>query len=153
MRKVLDFLAKPRNMIFSLLVMFALVIGLLKVSFSYYIEDSTNGAELKLDTINNVLSSDDLKNGVLYLNPYESKAITMSVTSYNEYESTYKLFYDCKHEVTIEKFTDYDGILGAGETDKITVLVANPNEYSIEAKIFVQNGYVGNSIVSEYNAI
>ena len=77
----------------------------------------------------------------------------MSVTSYNEYESTYKLFYDCKHEITIEKFTDYDGVLGPLETDKITVLVANPNEYSIEAKIFVQNGYVGNSIVSDYNAI
>lgn len=153
MNKVLDFLAKPRNMIFSLLVMFALVVGLLKVSFSYYIEDSTNGAELKLDTINNVLTSNDLKNGILYLNPYESKAITMSVTSYNEYESAYKLFYDCKHEITVEKFTDYDGILGAGETDKITVLVANPNEYSIEAKVFVQNGYIGNSIVSDYNAI
>jgi hypothetical protein len=77
----------------------------------------------------------------------------MSVTSYNEYERTYKLFYDCKDEVTIEKFTDYDGVLGAGETDKITILVANPNSYSIEAKIFVQNGYVGNSILSDYNAI
>ncbi len=153
MKKMLDFLSRPRNMIFSLLVMFALVVGLLKVSFSYYIEDSTNGAQLKLDTIDNRLSSNDLKDGILYLNPYESKAITMSVTSYNEYESTYKLFYDCKDEVTIEKFTDYDGVLGAGETDKITILVANPNSYSVEAKIFVQNGYVGNSIVSDYNAI
>ena len=62
MKKVLDFLAKPRNMIFSLLVMFALVVGLLKVSFSYYVEDSTNSAQLKLDTIDNRLNSNDLNN-------------------------------------------------------------------------------------------
>ena len=153
MKKMLDFLSRPRNMIFSLLVMFALVVGLLKVSFSYYIEDSTNGAQLKLDTIDNRLSSNDLKDGILYLNPYESKAITMSVTSYNEFESAYKLFYECENDITIEKFTDYDGILGAGETDKITVLVANPNNYKVEAKIFVESGYIGNSIVSDYNAI
>ena len=107
----------------------------------------------KLNTIDNRLSSNDLKNGVLYLSPYESKAITMSVTSYNEFESAYKLFYECENDITIEKFTDYDGILGAGETDKITVLVANPNNYKVEAKIFVENGYIGNSIVSDYNAI
>ena len=151
--RMIDFLSRPRNMIFSLLVLFALVVGLLKVSFSYYIGDSTNGAQLKLDTIDNRLSSNDLKDGILYLKPYESKAITMSVTSYNEYESAYKLFYDCKYDLTVEKFTDYDGVLGAGETDKITVLVANPNSYSVEAKIFVQNGYIGNSILSDYNAI
>lgn len=153
MNRVLNFLRKPGNMVFSLLVMFALVVGLLKVSFSYYIEDSTNGAQIKLDTIDNRLSSNDLKKGVLHLSPYESKAITLSVTSYNEYESAYQLFYDCDSPITIERFTDYDGILGAGETDKITVLVANPNDYSIDAKIFVQNGYIGNSIVSDYNAI
>jgi hypothetical protein len=153
MNKLLSFLSKPGNMVFSLLVMFALVVGLLKVSFSYYIEDSTNGTQLKLNTIDNRLSSNDLKNGVLYLSPYESKAITMSVTSYNEFESAYKLFYECENDITIEKFTDYDGILGAGETDKITVLVANPNNYKVEAKIFVENGYIGNSIVSDYNAI
>lgn len=153
MNKILSFLSKPGNMVFSLLVMFALVVGLLKVSFSYYIEDSTNGTQLKLNAIDNRLSSNDLKNGVLYLSPYESKAITMSVTSYNEFESAYKLFYECENDITIEKFTDYDGILGAGETDKITVLVANPNNYKVEAKIFVENGYIGNSIVSDYNAI
>ena len=153
MNKLLSFLSKPGNMVFSLLVMFALVVGLLKVSFSYYIEDSTNGTQLKLNAIDNRLSSNDLKNGVLYLSPYESKAITMSVTSYNEFESVYKLFYECENDITIEKFTDYDGILGAGETDKITVLVANPNNYKVEAKIFVENGYIGNSIVSDYNAI
>jgi len=153
MNKLLSFLSKPGNMVFSLLVMFALVVGLLKVSFSYYIEDSTNGTQLKLNAIDNRLSSNDLKNGVLYLSPYESKAITMSVTSYNEFESAYKLFYECENDITIEKFTDYDGILGAGETDKITVLVANPNNYKVEAKIFVENGYIGNSIVSDYNAI
>ena len=153
MNKLLSFLSKPGNMVFSLLVMFALVVGLLKVSFSYYIENSTNGTQLKLNAIDNRLSSNDLKNGVLYLSPYESKAITMSVTSYNEFESAYKLFYECENDITIEKFTDYDGILGAGETDKITVLVANPNNYKVEAKIFVENGYIGNSIVSDYNAI
>ena len=153
MNKLLSFLSKPGNMVFSLLVMFALVVGLLKVSFSYYIEDSTNGTQLKLNAIDNRLSSNDLRNGVLYLSPYESKAITMSVTSYNEFESAYKLFYECENDITIEKFTDYDGILGAGETDKITVLVANPNNYKVEAKIFVENGYIGNSIVSDYNAI
>ena len=153
MSRIFDFLAKPRNMIFSILVMFALVVGLLKVSFSYYVEDSTNGAQLKLNTIDNRLTSNDLKDGVLYLKAYETKAITMSVTSYNEYESAYKLFYDCKDNITVEKFTDYDGVLGAGETDKITVLVDNPNDYSIEAKVFVQNGYIGNSIVSDYRAI
>ncbi len=153
MSRVFDFLGKPRNMIFSLFVMFALVVGLLKVSFSYYVGDSTNGAQLKLNAIDNRLTSNDLKNGVLYLKPFESKAITMSVTSYNEYESAYGLFYDCDNDITIEKFTDYDGVLGAGETDKITVLVGNPNSYSIEAKIFVVNGYIGNSIVSDYRAI
>ena len=153
MNKLLSFLSKPGNMVFSLLVMFALVVGLLKVSFSYYIEDSTNGTQLKLNAIDNRLSSNDLRNGVLYLSPYESKAITMSVTSYNEFESAYKLFYECENDITIEKFTDYDGILGAGETDKITVLVANPNNYKVEAKIFVENGYIGNSIVSDSNAI
>ena len=76
MNKLLSFLSKPGNMVFSLLVMFALVVGLLKVSFSYYIEDSTNGTQLKLNAIDNRLSSNDLKNGVLYLSPYESKAIT-----------------------------------------------------------------------------
>lgn len=153
MNKLLNFLSVPRNMIFSLLVMFALVVGLLKVSFSYYIEDSENGGQLKLDTIDNRLSSNDLKDGVLYLKPYESKAITLKVTSYNGYESAYQLFYDCDSELTVEKFTDYDGILGAGETDKITVLVANPNDYAVNAKVFVENGYVGNTIESNSKAI
>ena len=45
------------------------------------------------------------------------------------------------------------GLLGAGETDKVSILVANPNEYSVDVNIFVINGYVGNSIVSDYKAI
>ena len=154
MNSLLNFLSKPRNMIFSLLVMFALVVGLLKVSFSYYVEDSTNGVQLKLNQIDNRLSSNDIdKNGVLYLKPFETKAVSMSVTSYNEYESAYKIFYDCADNITVERFTDYDGVLGAGETDKVTVLVANPNDHAVEAKIFVQSGYIGNSIVSDYKAI
>ena len=154
MGKVLNFLSKPRNMIFTILVMFSLVVGLLKVSFSYYVEDSTNGVQLKLNNIDNRLSSNDLsKDGVLTLRAFESKAITMSVTSYNEYESAYTLFYDCKDNITVERFTDYDGVLGAGETDRVTILVANPNDYSVDAKIFVVNGYIGNSIVSDYKAI
>ena len=77
----------------------------------------------------------------------------MSVTSYNEYESAYKIFYDCSSDITLEKISDYDGLLGAGETDKVSILVANPNEYSVDVNIFVINGYVGNSIVSDYKAI
>ena len=153
MSKLLGFLSKPRNMVFSILVMFALVVGLLKVSFSYYVEDSTNGAQLKLNTIDNRLSSRDINDGILALKPFESKVVTMSVTSYNEYESAYKIFYDCSSDITLEKISDYDGLLGAGETDKVSILVANPNEYSVDVNIFVINGYVGNSIVSDYKAI
>jgi len=133
--------------------MFALVVGLLKVSFSYYVEDSTNGAQVKLNGIDNRLTSKDINDGVLHLKPYESKAVTMSVTSYNEFESAYKIFYACDSNITVEKFTDYDGIIGAGETDKITILVSNPNSYEINANVFVESGYVGNSIISDYNAI
>lgn len=93
MKSVKTFIKKPRNVYFSIILMLTLVTGLVSISFSYYIDESSTEGLLKFSDVDNRIQSEDIVDGVVALAPHETKEITLYVMSNNNFESNFKLYY------------------------------------------------------------
>ena len=61
MKKFIEFMKKPRNLYLSIALMLVVVVGLSSITFSYYIEDSTNASQvMKVSKNNTFIQTDDL---------------------------------------------------------------------------------------------
>ncbi len=92
MKKFVDFIKKPKNLYLSIAIMLVVVMGLTSISFSYYIEDSTNGTQvMKINKIDTFIQSDELTSDEVIVPANSSKTITINVVNNNLYSNEYAL--------------------------------------------------------------
>jgi hypothetical protein len=151
MKKLIEVLSKPRSIYFLIVAMFTLTLVLMKVSFSYYIPVSVDNASLTIPDIVNVLSIDGYNNEIEF-NPNETKELTFKVTSKNEIESSYVVFYDGEN-FSIENLTSVGSNINPLEENTFTIKVTNNlDDYNI-IRFNIKSGFVGKDIDVEKNII
>ena len=151
MKKLIEVLSKPRSIYFLIVAMFTLTLVLMKVSFSYYIPVSVDNASLTIPDIVNVLSIDGYNNEIEF-NPNETKELNFKVTSKNEIESSYVVFYDGEN-FSIENLSAISSSINPLEENTFTIKVTNNlDDYNI-IRFNIKSGFVGKDIDVEKNII
>ena len=149
MKKFMEFIKKPKNLYLSIMVMFVLVMGLTSISFSYYIEDSTNGKQLmKVNKIDTFIQSDDLKSNEIVVDANSSKTITINVISNNSFTSIYKLFHTNESITVTSNKPILDSIDSMYVQTYELTFTNNTNENQM-TKLGIKNGYKNTEIEIE----
>ena len=148
MDKVKSFFTKPKNLYLSVLLMFTVVMGLASISFSYYVDESTNNTKLvELSVIDNRISSDDLVDGKVTVGPQETKVIQVYVMSNNDFDTEYELYYLADSDY-LDVVSNYETArrIGSKDVHMIELIIENYEEKSIEVTIGIDSSYVGSEM-------
>ena len=151
MKKLSEVLSKPRSIYFSIITMLTLTLVLMKVSFSYYIPVSVDNASLTVPDIINVLSIDGYNNEIEF-EANETKELTFKVSSKNEIESSYVVFYDGEN-FTIENLSAISSNINPLEEKSFIIKVTNNLDTNNTIKFDIKSGFVGKKIDVENNII
>ena len=148
MDRVRAFFTRPKNLYLSVLLMFTVVMGLASISFSYYVDESTNNTKLvELNVIDNRITSDELIDGKIVLGPQETKEIEVYVMSNNDFDTEYELYYLVDSEyVEVVTSDNAKGTLGSKDVHRINLVIENYEEKEVEVLIGVDSTYVGSKI-------
>lgn len=148
MDRVRAFFIRPKNLYLSVLLMFTVVMGLASISFSYYVDESTNNTKLvELNVIDNRITSDELIDGKIVLGPQETKEIEVYVMSNNDFDTEYELYYLVDSEyVEVVTSDNIKGTLGSKDVHMINLVIENYEEKEVEVLIGVDSTYVGSKI-------
>lgn len=129
-------------MYFSIIGMLTIVMGLISLTFSYYVPSSRNMiAQVDVMNIDNILKSDDLQDGSLSLKPYESRTITFYVISNNNYETHYRITYDDIPKVEVTPLSLSSNAIDAHDVHRVEVLVQNAGAERITINFSLVNNY------------
>lgn len=146
MKKILDFLKRPRNVYFSIIVMLTVVTGLVSISFSYYVDESSNGGVIRLSSIDNRLQSDDLEDSYLTLAAHETKTIKVYVMSNNNFESKFKLYYKTDDNIQVSSEVILDETIDSKEVYSYDLDVSNFGDNESKVYIGISSAYLDEEI-------
>ena len=144
--KIIEFFKRPRNLYLSIITMMIVVFGLSSITFSYYIEDSSDAEEtLKVTVIDTVIQTDDLDSDEITLLPNESKTININVISNNNYPNVFKIYY-VGDNVTITSNKEIQDAIDTKETLNYELTITNNSEEVNIIKLGIKNGYIGSDV-------
>lgn len=147
--KIVEFFKKPRNLYLSIITMLIVVFGLSSVTFSYYIEDSSDANQvMKVKTINTYIQTDDIESDEITLLPNESKIININVISENDYPNDYKLFY-VGDGITVTSDKEVKNTIDTKEKLNYQLTFTNTTEEVKVVKLGIVNGYIGSTLEVE----
>lgn len=154
MDRISVFFKRPRNVYYSIILMLTLVVGLMTVSFSYYIDDSTNNTKLvSLAKVNNVIQSDALNDNIIVLTPNQEAKFTLYVMSNNDFDSLYKLFYKCKNKlVSVKLDKPIENKITTYDVHKYEVTVTNNATTIQKVEFGIANGYLDKPLLMDEDA-
>ena len=154
MEQIRLFFKKPKNVYFSIIFMLTLVVGLMTVSFSYYVDDSTNNTTLvSIAKVNNFIQSDALNDNKLVLAPGNEANFTLYVMSNNDFDSSYKLFYKCKNTlVSVNTNKPVKNEIEAFGFEKYEIKVINNATTIQEIEFGIVNGFPNKELIMDEDA-
>ena len=146
MNKFINFIKKPKNLYLSIAAMLVLVMGLTSISFSYYIEDSTNGTQvMKLNKIDTFIQSDDLISDEITLPANGSKIIKINVVNNNTFTNTYALNHT-NENVTVTADKEVLNSINSKDVHTYTLTLTNNTAEDQTTKLGIINAYEGQQI-------
>lgn len=146
MTKFINFIKKPKNLYLSIAAMLVLVMGLTSISFSYYIEDSTNGTQvMKLNKIDTFIQSDDLISDEITLPANGSKIIKINVVNNNTFTNTYALNHT-NENVTVTVDKEVLNSINSKDVHTYTLTLTNNTLEDQTTKLGIINAYEGQQI-------
>ena len=144
--KFIEFIKKPRNLYLSIAFMLVVVVGLTSISFSYYIEDTSDANQLmKINKIDTFIQSDDIESDEITLPAQTSKTININVINNNSFPNIYKLYY-VGNDVTVISDKDVQDTIDSMEVHTYSLKLNNPTDEIRVVKLGIKNGYVGSQI-------
>lgn len=125
MKFIKEFIKKPRNIYFGIILMLTLVTGLVSVSFSYFIDESSTEGVLKFAEIDNRIQSPDLVDKNVSLAPHETKEIDIYVMSNNNFDTDFSLIYKTNDDVKVYSDRKLSTTLTAKEVQNYHLVISN----------------------------
>ena len=146
MKKFINFIKKPRNLYLSITFMLILVMGLSKISFSYYITDSTNTKQsFSMNKINTFIQSDDLTSDYVDIPAKGTRKININVINNNDFGNIFKLYYEGEG-VTVTPNKEINSIISEQFVLNYDLTFKNNTNEPKEVKLGIVNGYIGTDI-------
>jgi hypothetical protein len=145
MKRLIEFLTKPRGIYFSIVAVLTLTMFLMTISFSYYVPTSTYRQEMQVK-IDNVLSIDDYDTNTITFNPHEEKEITFRIKSNSTVDSLYYIYYDNNANISFEIISSSDSTLEVGEEETVVVKFTNLSEEETTVDFYSAYGFIGKDI-------
>lgn len=145
---IMNFLKRKRNLYFSIVVMLTVVMGLVSISFSYYVDESSRTGLIKFNEIDNRIQSDALNNGVITIGPQETKEFNVYVVSNNDFDSKYELYYQTTTNTDIEVYMkdNIKDVLPSHSVYEHSIVIENYNSQPIDVTIGVASSYLDKEI-------
>ncbi len=132
-----------RSFYFTLIIMLVVVTSLISISFSYYVDDSSNTKQYaKVEGINNIISSDQLNDNYLTLAGNTEETITVNVISNNDFTSSFKLSYETTSDVSVTAIDSIDDTIDAHDVLSYKIKVKNNSNNTAIIKFDIVSGYV-----------
>lgn len=144
----MNFLKRKRNMYFSIIVMLTLVMGLVSISFSYYVDESSRTGLVRFNDVDNRIQSDALNNGVIIVGAQESVNFKVYVISNNNFDSKYELFYQTKDITDLDVYMT-DSLKPSIPSHSVyehTIVIENYKNESVDVTIGVASSYLDKEI-------
>lgn len=142
MKNLYNFLKRPRNVYFSIVVMLTVVTGLVSISFSYYVDESTNSGLIKYAMIDNRIQSDELLDGYITVGAHETKTIQVYVMSNNNFESKFKIYYKSDGNTQVSSEVAIDETIKSNEVYSYTLYVSNFEDKENQVYIGISSAYM-----------
>lgn len=146
MKKLKEFLIKPRGIYFSIVAVLTLTMFLMTISFSYYVPTSTTKTEMTVGEIVNTLSIDDNETNSIVLGSLEEKTITFRIKSYNLIDTMYYIYYDKNINISYEIIDGSDNTIKESDEETITVKFTNNSEEEVTVGFNIASGFVGKTL-------
>ena len=144
--KFVEFIKKPRNLYLSIVAMLIVVVGLTSISFSYYIEDTSDATQLmKINKIDTFIQTDDIDSDEITLPANTSKTISINVINNNNFPNAFKLFY-VGEGVTVVSDKEIAETIDSKDVFNYNLTLNNPSNEIKVVKLGIVNGYVGTQI-------
>ncbi len=144
----MNFFKRKRNIYFSIIVMLTIVTGLISISFSYYVDETSKTGLVKFNDIDNRVQSEALKNGVITVGPQETVSFNVYVISNNNFESKYELFYQTKDPRDLKVYMK-DNIKPSIPSHSVyehNIVIENYKPESVDITIGVASSYLNKKI-------
>ena len=146
MNRFVEFMKKPRNIYLSIVTMLLLVMGLSTISFSYFIEDSTNANQsFKVNSINTFIQSDDLTSDYITIPANKSTTINVNVINNNDYGHLYGLYYEGEG-ITVTSNKPINEIISEHFVLNYDLTFKNNTNEDKTIKLGIVNGYMGTEL-------
>lgn len=146
MKKLKEFLIKPRGIYFSIVAVLTLTMFLMTISFSYYVPTSTTKTEMTVGEIVNTLSIDDNETNSIVLGSLEERTITFRIKSYNLIDTMYYIYYDKNINISYEIIDGSDNTIKESGEETITVKFTNNSEEEVTVGFNIASGFVGKAL-------
>lgn len=146
MDKFIRFIRRPRNLYFCIIAMLTVVVGLLGVSFSYYVDDSNPETELQLPAVDTRIQSDGIIGGEVAVDAFETVDIDVYVMSNNDFETKFQLYYKASGNGSVLSEEPIRETIGDHDVYKYTLSFANFSEEPVIFKLDVASGYVDSEL-------
>ena len=144
--KFVEFIKKPRNLYLSIVAMLIVVVGLTSISFSYYIEDTSDATQLmKINKIDTFIQTDDIDSDEITLPANTSKTININVINNNDFPNNFKLYY-VGEGVTVVSDKEIVETIDSKDVFNYNLTLNNPSNEIKVVKLGIVNGYIGTQI-------
>lgn len=151
MKEFLKVFNKPRGIYFSIITMLTISMILMKVSFSFFVIDSTDTSVLTADKLINVLSIEDNENEITF-SPNETKELTLHVKSENDIDSSFIVTYEGE-SFLLENLSAIKTDIEPFQENSFIIRVTNKLDVDNTIKFNITSGFKGKPIEVNENII
>ena len=140
-----------------ILLITILVITHFSYAFFTHRDEQRGRLNIVVGNLNYKIESVDLdSNNSLTLEANTQKIIEMKVTSLNDIDSKYELYYESDINIDVKYVDEYDipsGIIGKGQSKDVVVVLNNNNDINTTVTFNINGGLISNELVLKENSI
>ena len=133
---------KNKTVFLAISIMFIICTCYTSLSFSYFINPSTTEADVLTSAlVNNYIEYD----GENVLAPNETRNVVLNITSNNDFDSYFKVFY--KGDIKVECYERTMDLIKANEKKSINVVISNISDEYKSFSFGIESALSGEEII------
>ena len=144
---------KKKVIYFSLLILAIIFVSTAYYSYAFFTNQVEGHGKLNIvaGTLDYQIESKDLENNQIFLNSYETKILMVTMTSLNEIDSKYELYYLLNDGVEVgyleESQDPVIGEIASNQKKNIKIVAINHTNQSQTITLGVEGGFLKNNLI------
>ena len=149
---------KKKIIYIEIILVLTVILSITYFSYAFFTRQDIQNGKLNIvtGTLSYKITSSDLdSNNTLFLSANESKKIELTITSLNDINSKYELYYQTSDNIVVNYKTSTtslpSGTINGGQSIKVTVIAKNNANSTGTVKFGVAGGFINNNLSLESN--